>query len=188
MKKLTILCLSILVFACKNEPKETNSNTTEIAQDSIVSSFEDDPVLMGYQDISVLKEAPYNLWFDKGYESYEPNAETLKAIKPHLEGDISIKMFMGTWCEDSHREVPGFIKILDALKFPKDKLTTVMINEDKNEPADLLEGYNITNVPTIIFYRDGEEINRIVEIPIENVEKDMLTILCGQFYRHAYDF
>ena len=46
--------------------------------------------------------------------------------------------------------------------------------------------YNIINVPTFIFYRDGKEINRIVELTIESIEKDILKILDGTGYQNAY--
>ena len=47
---------------------------------------------------------------------------------------------------------------------------------------------SIINVPTFIFYKDGEELGRIVEYPIQDLESDMLKILSGQPYRHAYDW
>ena len=39
------------------------------------------------------------------------------------------------------------------------------------------EGLKIELVPTIIFYKDGYEIGRIVETLTESLEKDLLKIL-----------
>jgi hypothetical protein len=50
----------------------------------------------------------------------------------------------------------------------------------------LEDGFDITNVPTFIFYRNGKEINRIVESPVISLEKDMLSILAGEVYKHTY--
>jgi len=46
---------------------------------------------------------------------------------------------------------------------------------------------NITNIPTFIFYKNGKEMHRIVESPMESLEKDMLKIITGQPYKHAYE-
>ena len=43
------------------------------------------------------------------------------------------------------------------------------------------EGLRIELVPTIIFYKDGSEIGRIVETPVESMEKDLLKIIEKQF-------
>jgi hypothetical protein len=41
-------------------------------------------------------------------------------------------------------------------------------------------------VPTFIFMKDGQELGRIVEYPLESLEKDMAKILSGVDYKHAY--
>jgi hypothetical protein len=60
------------------------------------------------------------------------------------------------------------------------------MTREKNTPQNYEEGLGITNVPTFIFYKDGKELNRIVEFPIEDLESDMLKILQGEPYKHAY--
>ena len=47
-------------------------------------------------------------------------------------------------------------------------------------------GKNITNTPTIIFYKDSLEINRIVEFPVETLERDIYKIINDIEYRHVY--
>ena len=37
--------------------------------------------------------------------------------------------------------------------------------------------YNITNTPTIIFYKNKKEVGRIIEKPKETLESNMLSIL-----------
>src|SRR5690606_18438893 len=90
------------------------------------------------------------------------------------------------WCEDSQRETPHFYKILDAANFDESKLTLITVSEEKTTPQGYEEGKNITNVPTIIFYKNDKELGRIVEYPIESLEKDMFAILSGKDYKHAY--
>lgn len=191
MKKTLFLLLILSGFyACKNEKK--NESKPDDSQQEIIMKEKTDsvktPVLLGIYPVDVLKKEPYAAWFITAYDAYKPNQKVIEDLKSHLKDDVTIKLYMGTWCEDSWREVPAFIKILDQSGFDKSKLTTIMLDENKTSPAGLVKGMNITNLPTIIFYRNNQEINRIVEIPIETLEKDMFVILCGQFYRHAYDF
>jgi len=60
----------------------------------------------------------FKQWFNEEYESYVIDEETLSLISA-IEDEIKIECFMGTWCEDSRREVPRFYKILDQIKFNK---------------------------------------------------------------------
>ena len=95
---------------------------------------------------------------------------------------------MGTWCEDSQREVPGFFKLIDALEANDQVQPIVGLNEDKVSHNGSAEQAGVTNVPTFVFSKDGEEINRIVEFPIISLEQDILDILQDKGYKHAYDF
>ena len=49
-------------------------------------------------------------WFLNQYDKYQPSIEKLSQIN---FSKIKIKIFMGTWCHDSKREIPRLIKILD---------------------------------------------------------------------------
>jgi thiol-disulfide isomerase/thioredoxin len=191
MKKIVLLLLILSGFyACKNDKKSTET-PDDFQQEELMNKETDSvktPILLGIHPIDVLKKESYSTWFIPAYDAYKPDEKIIEELKSHLKNEVTIKLYMGTWCEDSQREVPTFIKILDQSGFDKSKLTTIMLDEDKTSPAGLEKGMNITNVPTFVFYRNGQEINRIVEIPIETLEKDMFVILCGQFYRHAYDF
>ncbi len=62
------------------------------------------------------------------------------------------------------------------------------VSEDKVSPDGSAKKAGITNVPTFVFSKNGEEINRIVEFPIISLEQDLLDILQGNGYKHAYDF
>jgi len=50
----------------------------------------------------------------------------------------------------------------------------------------LEKNQDIINIPTFIFKKDGKEINRIVEFPIESIEKDIFKILSSSDYKNAY--
>jgi uncharacterized protein YcsI (UPF0317 family) len=61
------------------------------------------------------------------------------------------------------------------------------VDKDKKTPTGSAKENDITNVPTFIFYRDGKEINRIVESPVAFLEDDILAILSGADYKHTYE-
>ena len=84
---------------------------------------------------------------------------------------------MGTWCSDSRREVPRFYKILDEIEYPSENVSLINVNRDIEGLGDEVTGLEIHFVPTFIFYRNDEEIGRIVEIPYESLEKDMLELV-----------
>ena len=86
---------------------------------------------------------------------------------------------MGTWCEDSRREVPRFFKVLDHVEFPAETTRLVMVDRDKQSGTDAEDGKNIHHVPTFILYKDEIELGRIVETPIESLEEDIFNILIG---------
>ena len=109
-----------------------------------------------------------------------------KKIKKLINRKISIKVIMGTWCSDSRDNVPGFFKLMDYLKFSERRIELIGLDVDKKNPNEDELKYDIINIPTFIFYKNGEEINRIVELTIESIEKDILKILDGSGYENAY--
>lgn len=142
-------------------------------------------ILLGKIDLEALQIEPYNEWFQINHESCQPDTTLLKQFKQQLK-EHRIQLFLGTWCSDSQREVPNFIKILQAVDFPINNLEMVAMDGDKENPAQEKKEWNIDYVPTIIFVKDGKEVNRIVEMPLESLEKDMLKILSGQPYTPNY--
>jgi thiol-disulfide isomerase/thioredoxin len=133
-----------------------------------------------------LQKAPFDTWFISGFTNYKPDAAAVSGLKKYSK-DTQITIFMGTWCEDSQHRVPDFYKILDAAGFDEKNVTLIAVDKSKQTPEKLEAGKNITNVPTFIFSRNGKEIHRIVESPVETLEKDALNILSGQPYKHTYE-
>lgn len=183
---LSLLLLTIMV-SCKLNTKEEAPTTEEIAEIASEESIEEAeaPILLGVQKRVALETSPYDTWFSENYKQHTLDTATIETIKGDL-ADSDITLFMGTWCEDSQRESPAFYKILDLAGIDASTVKLITVSEDKDTPEGLEEGQNITNVPTFIFSKDGEELGRIVEYPLESLEKDMEKILSGQEYKHAY--
>ncbi len=136
--------------------------------------------LIGVLSKEQLREAPYKGWFEAGYNAYQPNPALIKNLKPLLQ-EVHILIFLGTWCGDSRREVPRFLKILDKAGFPatRTKLVGVDRRRDryKKSPGDEQWGLHIRRVPTFILLKDGKEIGRIVERPTLSLEQDLCDML-----------
>lgn len=146
------------------------------------SAYAQDEMLLGHISKSDLLQSPYVTWYVENDRNYQVDRAALSGLDELLAG-VEIKIVMGTWCHDSKREVPRFYKILEN----KGTIDTQMIALDRNKqaPAGEIDGMGITNTPTFIFYKDGEELNRIVETPVESLEKDMVKILQGKPYKHS---
>lgn len=147
------------------------------------------PFLLGKIDKSGLEGENYSSWFTKNHEEYEPNPELINTIASELKTH-SITLFMGTWCGDSKKEVPRLYKVLEACDFPMNQLTVVAVSRKsgmyKQSPQHEEAGLNIHRVPTVIFYKDGKEVNRIVEHPINTFEEDIQNIITKNDYKSNY--
>ncbi|PCJ98681.1 MAG: thiol reductase thioredoxin [Flavobacteriaceae bacterium] len=145
--------------------------------------------LVGKIDVKGLKTLPYGTWYNKNHHTYNVDTEITAQLKNELQKH-SVLLFMGTWCGDSKREVPKFIKILEAANFPMDKLKMVAVDRRKEQykksPTGEEWGLQIKKVPTFIFLKDGKEVNRIVESPIKSLEKDIHAITSNEPYIPNY--
>ena len=63
--------------------------------------------------------------------------------------------------------------------FPSGEMDLITLDRDKKSGLGLEDGKNIHHVPTIIIYKKGKELGRIIESPIESLEEDIFNILIG---------
>jgi tetratricopeptide (TPR) repeat protein len=149
-----------------------------------------DPILYGIIKRENLLDTPYRKWFAVNYDTYQPNAEVTEGIKKINTKDISIDIFFGSWCGDSRREVPRFLKLLDDLSFPSRHVRIIGLGGSdslyKQSPLHEDAGKGIFRVPVFIIYKNGREINRINEYPVYSLEKDLYGILGSQPYMPNY--
>ena len=142
-------------------------------------------MLVGLSNRFGLEQTPFSEWYHEEYGTYELDNEVMKIIKDNIK-NVRIKLFMGTWCRDSKREVPRIYRILDAVSFDKSRLTLINLDRTKSSPKGKEERLNIHHVPTLILYRNGIEIGRIIESPIKSLEKDIAAILTDESYTPNY--
>ncbi|MGA1770894.1 MAG: thioredoxin [Flavobacteriaceae bacterium] len=181
MKNLTLLLLISLLSCNTGVKKETEQPLpveTKIADDG-------ETFYEGKINRQNLISSPLTSWFETGYNQYYIDTQWVKEHQGLLDG-LQFKLFLGTWCEDSEREVPGMLKLLDALGLDQNSMEIYAMDKNKITAANFEKGLNIINIPTLIVYKDGEEMNRIVELTIESLEKDLSKILKGLPYQNAY--
>lgn len=196
MKNILFIFAAIIMVGCNSTSKKQKSDkiAEDISQDSKsvnpeklnkTAPYEESIMLIGKADRKGLEMKEFSDWFDPGYKDYTPNKEVIEKLKPLIK-DVDITLFMGTWCEDSHRDVPHLYKILDELNYDESKMIVYAVSEEKTTPQGYEDGKNIIQVPTIIFYKNGKELGRIVEYSIYTVEQDMQDILSGKDYKNPY--
>lgn len=144
---------------------------------------EDEPMLLGKIQKADLLKAPYNEWFDKEYNAYEPDAEIINELKKKELWSYTFTIFLGTWCADSHREVPRFVKVLECMGVSPEKIQYIALNTGDNvhkqSPTGEERGKYIFRVPTFIISTSGTEVSRIVEYPVVSLESDLFQIIAS---------
>jgi thiol-disulfide isomerase/thioredoxin len=98
-------------------------------------------------------------------------------LKECISGNLEILVFLGTWCGDSRREVPIFLKTAKAAGLKATSWKLYGVDVAKKMEGGLIEQYQIKRVPTFIVLRDGKEIGRIVEYTKVSMEADLIEVL-----------
>jgi len=181
LRYAVIIVFVAVLVSCKAK-NQIAKQVSEPTEQMLVEQDED--VITGPTKRNTLETEKFGMWFNSGYENYGVDTSFIHELKTLLV-DVDITIFMGTWCEDSKRETPHFYKILDVVN-KTEAINLITVNRERKTPEGLENGQNIIRVPTFIFSKDGKELGRIVEYPIESLEQDMLKILKGEAYEHAY--
>ncbi len=152
------------------------------AQDFKITTDEKngEPLILGYCPTSILIDSLFKNTWTTEYNNYQPDYETLDSLEGKLDNIIITIVFRST-CSDSREQLPRLFKILNELNYDVNSITLIGVNREKQGLSNEAEGLRIELVPTIIFYKDGSEIGRIVETPVESMEKDLLKIIEKQF-------
>jgi thiol-disulfide isomerase/thioredoxin len=167
---LPLLLLTFASGACASASGAAAGNAKEKA------APEEAPVPVGTVTREQVEEAAPE-WVAAEVEAVpdEAAAHALAAVTPGAE----VKVFLGTWCGDSRREVPRLWKALDLAGAVPFAISYVGVDREKKDPAGEAAGADVRYVPTFIVRRDGREVGRIVESAPQGVERDLLSLLDG---------
>lgn len=80
--------------------------------------------------------------------------------------------FWATWCGPCKRLGP----IIEEIAFEYDG-KAIVGKCDIEENDDLTEKFGIMNVPTVVFLKDGKEVDRVVGLAMKNVYQEKINAL-----------
>ncbi len=166
--------LIFLIFAIALTTACTNNNKLN---QTVVDQKTNNKMLIGYCNRQGLTSEPFNIWFNSEYNNYDVDSIVLDSLPKKDLKNLKITIVMATWCGDSRREVPRFYKIIDKLGFNEQNITLININREKKVKNIDIKKFDISRIPTFIFYKDNREIGRIIETPKQTLEKDLLRIV-----------
>jgi len=132
------------------------------------------PILIGWLNQQQIFDPLPEFRLEK--EKYQPDTESVEILKK-TTADVQIIVFLGTWCSDSKREVPRFLKIMELVQNPKITFKLLGLDRSKRDAEGLAEKYQVEYVPTFVVLHDEKEIGRIVETPTLGLEQDLIEIL-----------
>jgi len=131
------------------------------------------PVLLGpidWQELAILPG-----WQDE-YDEAKPEPDSIETLAA-AAGSYRIVTVLGSWCDDSRREVPRLVKVLDELD--NQGFSLEMIGVDRSRRIDDAElaaasgvERTVDRVATIVvFDADGNELGRVIETPERPIEE-----------------
>jgi thiol-disulfide isomerase/thioredoxin len=150
---------------------------TEEAQDHVWDFRDATTWILGDFSPARFLDPPHSAWYAEGFEGYVPDPVIMEELKQTDISDYSITIVLGTWCPDSRREVPRFMKIAHLWGFPEDRIRFLGTDINKIAPLADYPALGIERVPTFIFYKNNSEAGRIIEVPVTSLEQDTRDIL-----------
>ncbi len=110
------------------------------------------------------------------FAAYSPDLEVVAKLQKIAE-EVTIEIFLGSWCPDCRQHVSAYLKLMDMVKNPLVRSVFTGIPRDRAARPPYTEGKNIERVPTFIIFFRNQEIGRIIETPQVSVEADIWRIL-----------
>ena len=139
------------------------------------SGTQQEAIERGWLNRSVL-DRPEHYQFKATYDTVKIGEDYVNMIA-QADSGVDVIVFFGTWCPDSRREVPRFLKVADMAHMTPERIKLYGLDRSKKSADGLTSQYGIERVPTFIYLKGGEEIGRITEFPATTIEGDMLSIL-----------
>jgi len=108
-------------------------------------------------------------------DQYQPGTEAIEKLNNSATA-VQIIVFLGTWCPDSRREVPKFLKVMEQVQNRGITYKLLGLDRTKRDAEGLAESYQVEFVPTFVVLHNEQEIGRIVETPMVSIEQDLVEI------------
>lgn len=176
MKKFLLISV-MLIFTGILFPQEDSANKV------IKDPSSDQSILVGPVTVKGFSSIEFGKIYNNNFNSYEP---AIKKLEPYKEKILKsgITIVLATWCPDTQKQLPRFLRIMEELDYPLEKIRMIAVDHEMEAPGiNPKLKYNIQQVPTFIFYHPkSEEIGRIVEKPGKSLEHSIAEIYKGKNY------
>jgi hypothetical protein len=149
----------------------------EKQEEKRINYFNPETWLLGDFSPSEFLKEPHQAWYANEFDNYMFDDDAFVELADIPADDIGIVIVLATWCPDSRRELPRFMKIIGSWGYPEERIRFIGTDSEKIAPVENYESFDIDRVPTFIFYRDKVELGRIIEYPKASLERDMVNIL-----------
>ena len=138
---------------------------------------ERDPALIvGRINVRLLQSNTHFGWFPVNYSDYKTNSSAIAELSK-IGPDVSFIVFGGTWSAASQTLIPQFYKILDEAKINRARVLLYFLDRDKKSPQGFESEYMVSEVPTIILLKGGQEVGRISGAVATYVEGDLADLV-----------
>lgn len=152
-------------------------NFAQNLNQKIIEPKKQEEILIGLCDETGLKTVgEFGIMFPLEYNYYKPAEQYMSVLKDKLSG-YKITIVFGTWCGDSKEQMPRFFKILDMAGYDNTALKLIAVDRDRKAGSMDIADLKIEKVPTIILYKDGKEVGRIIETPKSSLEQDLTEMM-----------
>ena len=169
MKNLISIIFSSCIFIASISAQELNQRVFDEKSKT--------DILIGLCDRDGLLTTDFVDNYNDEYAKYEIDKKIINELKETVKG-VKCVIVLGTWCDDSKKQLPRFLKIVDIIGNPFEEIKMIALDRDKKAPEmEVHDQYSIEKVPTFIFYHGDKEIGRIIETPAESLENDLLQIV-----------
>jgi len=112
--------------------------------------------------------------FQQSYQAFSLSEPEIIAIK-NWPSNLHVDVYFGSWCHDSQREVPRFLKVVAENSTLSHRL--IGLDYDKSEPNGSAKKHDIHYTPTFIIYQNNIEVGRIIERPKVSLTADISAML-----------
>jgi thiol-disulfide isomerase/thioredoxin len=133
-------------------------------------------VYVGKGDQQIFYNHDELYWFRSGFEDYKPNHDTIEELKK-WKNDIYFIVYAATWCDDTKDLLPKFYKTAYEAEFTTKEVQLYLMDRDKKTTDGSAQLLHIDKVPTIVVFRSGRMIGRIVETTSKPVEQEILDLI-----------
>lgn len=129
-------------------------------------------ILMGTITVDSLQRDTSLHWLHDA-SAYHGKQVAVDKLKQY-NSKLFIQVFCGSWCEDTQRELPKFLNVVEASGL---KYSLYFLDRNKQSIAGEEKKYNILFVPTFIVFYEDKEIGRVIEMAPKGIENHIAEML-----------